>query len=348
MLTRTLTISIVTSLSLSLALAQKPNRAFAQNTANSASRLANPMLGYVPAPSSLGLRPIVGVAGASVFGDPLALPSGVTRLHMAPLQQYALAERQDAANLAILSLPAAALAEIPGAASHPALIAFSPSGSAAVLFSPASGQLQSLSGLPDASNLSNLPAIPAADTLLSLAISDDGNAVVYAASSGELYLSVRNGPWTPIFRGVAISGLSFVPAQANLIVCDRGAGKLQLITGLLAAPAQSILASGLDLPPAPAFVKVSSDSRLAVITGTGADRLLVVDLASGQARSIAAPAPVEGLDQLKASGVMLISARPTEPGWLLLTDSPDAQLRFVPAPQLSLSRTAGASNGTLR
>ncbi len=336
----------------SLALAQPASQAGTGFTGGVTSSLAAPLTGYAAMPASEGLLPIWGVPGASLFGDALALPRQVARLYVAPLQQYALAEREATPGMGIVTLNGGrvgALQPISEAAAHPSLVVFSPAGNSAALYSSASGQIQALTGLPAGPGaIHDLPPVVPPGSLQSLAISDDGGEVVYADSTGAVYRSSGTGPWTAILFGSEITGLSFIPAQRDIVVCDSGSGTLQVIPNITGHSAQSLLLRGLALPPAPAFLRVSSDGRLLVVAGSGINTVLLVDLTSGQANSLTVPVPVEEMDQLSAAGAMLLSARPGEPGWMLVTDSGSAQLRFVPARPAAPARTDELLNGASR
>jgi hypothetical protein len=58
--------------------------------------VGGPLAGYIGDPAGAELRAIYGVPGSFRFGEPLPLPGVVTRIHLAPGQSFALAERGEA------------------------------------------------------------------------------------------------------------------------------------------------------------------------------------------------------------------------------------------------------------
>src|SRR5690349_2446552 len=80
-----------------------------------------PVLGFVARSSPVGLQPVLGTSGAVVLGDLIVANDDVTRIVVAPGQQYALAERANSAELGWISLDkgvASDLRLLSGAMSH--------------------------------------------------------------------------------------------------------------------------------------------------------------------------------------------------------------------------------------
>lgn len=116
-----------------------------------ATALQVPLLGFLASKSPLGVRPIVGAPGAVVLGNPIRLPGDVTQVVPVPGQTFGIVERADATELAVLQLGATATGSvqpIPGTFRHADRLAFSPSGSVAVLYSASAQGAQVVTGLP--------------------------------------------------------------------------------------------------------------------------------------------------------------------------------------------------------
>ncbi len=168
-----------------------------------------PVLGYLAADSPVTVRPIVGAPGAMVLGSPLALPDGITRVVPVPGQQFAIVERADGAGSGVLALSLAGAANVTIVAntfSHSDRIAFSPSGSVAVLYNAAAQEAQIVSGLPSGAQLSrtvdlSLTGFP----LVSIAVSDDAQVILAGFSDRS-----RGSIW------------SFVAGQNPQWVTDAG------------------------------------------------------------------------------------------------------------------------------
>ena len=97
--------------------------------ASAAESISGPVAGYVVDSSPAQLRAILGVPGAFGFSDPLSLPAGITRVRLAPGQDFALVECGTGAP-GILFLKDGAvdrLAPIDGALTSADWVAFSPS-----------------------------------------------------------------------------------------------------------------------------------------------------------------------------------------------------------------------------
>src|SRR5437016_5451173 len=76
-----------------------------------ATTITGPVAGYVVDSPGPALRAILGVPGAFRFSGALPLPEGVTRIHLAPGQDFALAERAGL-SLGILRLSGSAVGPV--------------------------------------------------------------------------------------------------------------------------------------------------------------------------------------------------------------------------------------------
>jgi len=181
--------------------AQAPN-------ANSVSTtgVSIPTLGFVQGQAPAQLQPILGVPGSARLGVPLSLPSAVTQIHIAPGDAYALVERGPGNTVSLVSLrgiPEQAqnlpLIPIPGATGQVDLLAFSPLGTSAAIYSRPTNQLQVLTGLPNAPQLYlNVSNLALSNAPQQLAVSDDAAARV----TGEYFYHVRPRKPSPAVRDV--------------------------------------------------------------------------------------------------------------------------------------------------
>src|SRR5438132_14073562 len=64
--------------------------------------IQKPLLGFVYDKDAGEVRAILGVSGALVFSDPLALTAEVTNVHFAPGQKYAIEERSGGTSICLL------------------------------------------------------------------------------------------------------------------------------------------------------------------------------------------------------------------------------------------------------
>src|SRR5262245_22054815 len=103
--------------------------------AQSDTSVRMPLMGFL-AHRPVEVRPIYGLPGAGLVGNPLQLPAMVGKLSLAPAQDYVVLERTDGLELSVMTLSAlgtGAPIRIAGALSHADGIAFGGSGSVALL-----------------------------------------------------------------------------------------------------------------------------------------------------------------------------------------------------------------------
>ena len=192
--------------------------------------VAGPILGLLP--SSGGLRLVLGIPGAAMAGDALALEFGVSQA--AASGGLAMAVTQPDGRVVAIGRDAQWRA-VEGASAGPAQLLLSPEARAAALYFPDASVLEIVSGLPGAPavtrriDLSGLPAPPGA-----MAVADDGAAVAFAA--GSLYLL---GPDLP--RPVAAIGEAAALAFSGKDVVAAGGDWALLVQDVAGAAAVRVL-----------------------------------------------------------------------------------------------------------
>lgn len=298
----------------------------------SAARLQVPVLGFVTGSAPISLRPILGAPGSVVLGDAIPLPGQLTKIAVAPGQQYAIVELDGGTEAAILPLDsgvAGDLQTIPGTVAHWDRIAFSNSGSFAVLYSAAEQRLQVVSGLPsqaaamrtlDPAGLGNVP-------VSALAVSDDGQSVLIGQSdgtSGSVSLFAADQPANRIAAAGDPSALKFLPDSQDALLADRGLKQVLIITGgqprLIAGEAQGVTS--------PADVEISADRQRVWIAD--ANGLMVVQIDSGTVATESCPYPPASLSRLAAKSVFLITAQDGESSGLWAPETPNRQVWRLP------------------
>jgi len=295
-----------------------------------AATIAGPVAGYVVESSGPALRAILGVPGSFLFGDSLPLPAGVTRIHLAPGQDFALVERADS-GLAVVRLnsggvePATA---VDGAMPAADSVAFSGSATSAILLSSAASRLQVLSGLPETPRVTmeldtgTLPEAPR-----TAAVSDDGQTLLIA-SGRAVYLVRQDGSAQRLMQGREIVSVAILRNGTDAAVSDRGTGSIHLLRNVSSAPVEQVLASGLkglgNLYP-------SWDGETIFVARPGTKAVSSIDVASGGITSCDSAATSVTLDPLRNRDTFLISARPHQPGWIFYRDGGTGRVVFVPA-----------------
>jgi hypothetical protein len=220
-----------------LVLCPLPGRAGAQSGAsNQPNRpaISAPFLGLVADAAGTGLHAILGTTGAALFSDVLGMPP-VSRLYLPPGQRYALVERAGEAGLAVLMFRGpvpSSMQPVPGMMPSPAMVAFSPQGNSAAVYSREEDRVQVLTGLPDSPHIAqqiqplNLP-----ESLGLLAISDDASTLLAGSREGSVYLvSTSNAPRL-LESARDLAALTFFPGRNEAVICDRGTRSLITLRG---------------------------------------------------------------------------------------------------------------------
>ncbi|HWB99536.1 MAG TPA: hypothetical protein VG672_22665 [Bryobacteraceae bacterium] len=304
---------------------------------------ATPFLGYIPGSAPNQLRPLLGIPGAARVGQALLFPDSVTLLHLSPQDRYALVEQSPDSPIGIallapdrIHLSAGGTADpisvstLPHALPAADLAAFSPSGSACVLYSSASGRLQVWSGLPDSPRLALDAA--ASDWGVEprlLAVSDDARALLAADASGRIYLLPAGASPVPLHTSPAVSALTFLPAGADAVVADRSLNTLVLLRQVNGNFSLAPLASESDGLAEPDFAEATADARAVLVASADHTRLWEVPLSSGSPVSIDLPISPASLHRLPGAAFLLSSAE-NQPAWIFEGQPDHSSVYFVP------------------
>jgi hypothetical protein len=290
--------------------------------------VSGPVAGYVFDFGSLALRPIRGIAGASTMGDPIAAAYPLTAANVAPRQDSALAIAPDGSTH-YFTLNSGALNEvaISGLTAEPERVAFSPSGTAAVLYS--NGRAQIVTGLPGAPSLAGsiqLGSGPRSPHPTSFAISDDGAYLLFAVGEA-IQLASQSGGVRGVMSAGAGASVAFAPGGHDAAVAARGTGAV-LISDVPGAAAQQTLAAGDQSFQIVAGLSFSADGKRIFMASAAAQSVVTLDL-SGNRTDVAcncSPAeltPMGNLFRLNELG--------TGPLWLADAGSSGPRIVFVPA-----------------
>ena len=154
---------------------------------------STPSVGYVFDPDTQALRPILGTAGAALFGSRVELGMAVRRAWVPPRPSFLLAEVEGSQEVLLLdtqhgSEAAKSLTGLPIGANQ---VAVSPTGTAMAFYFRADNRFQIVSGLPSSPEVSSGIDLGAPGLLSSLAVSDDGQTALAAftdAGTSSLYV----------------------------------------------------------------------------------------------------------------------------------------------------------------
>jgi hypothetical protein len=304
----------------------------APTSSNVPQALQSPMLGFAYTSSQTEVRVINGVSGASTQGAALSLPVGVTSINFAPSQKSALVEVAGGGAVGAVSFQASQpgpLVTIAGAIAQPDIIAFSPTGAAAALYSASEGHVQVIAGFPSSPQLTRdltgaqLPAAPQM-----LAIADDGVTLLEGTADNAIYLLSSNSP--ELLGNVsALGGIVFNPKSTNLLIFDRGAGTLTLMPNVGGVPSEQVIADGLT--GLDGTVLIASDGRNALIGGTNVKSVWEVNLQTSQKYTLSLQTPPVMLTPLRVTGDYLVAWQPGGLAWIIDTNPPQGAVYLVPA-----------------
>jgi hypothetical protein len=176
-----------------------------------------------------GVRPILGMAGASFFGEPIGLGIDTNRAAASSVAGYVLGAAGDAGRVTVFRdlLSGAPGVLLESAAPAPDRIVLSPAGSAAALLYLDRNAIQVFAGLPSSPELRgeiSLFGLPG--PLSAIAISDDGGSVLAGARNSdgrESVMLLRPGA-DPRVLGMAgrVAAASFFPGKPDAVFADVG------------------------------------------------------------------------------------------------------------------------------
>jgi hypothetical protein len=247
-----------------------------------AQSISGPTLGFVTDEQGSTIRPLQGILGAAVPGQPVAFSEGITRATISPQQDYALAITAATSQPVILHLDSVdpTPAALPGGRSNPALIAISPTGAAAALYERESRLLQLVSGLPSTPQIAYEFDASALDgDVRDVAVSDDASLALINVGSEHrtLWIVSANGSVLPV-GATEPSQMTFVARRPDALIADDATQEVFLLQGLDRNPVRlpgTVMREGGRPFSA---VGASTDGRLIFVAQHDSSEISVVDL----------------------------------------------------------------------
>jgi DNA-binding beta-propeller fold protein YncE len=274
--------------------------AFAQGSASQgAHSVAGPVVGYVAGKTGASLTPVVGIPGACGLGANLPV-TGSAVLYVAPGAKYVLAS-EPGAPTSIASLSPGALQfglqqeAIPASLFAPDLIALSPKGSAAVLYSKSGGTVQVLSGLPNSPHVEH--SFPVVSGLLQIAVSDDWEAVFAQEENGSV-IALDSG--MVLYKAQLNAAISFVPGSHTAVLADASNNR---IVQLNQSDQATALSGSFVSPNA---LVVTSDGSTILVASSARKSIYAVNRNSGQSQEYPVAAYVKSFQAASAIDTFLL------------------------------------------
>jgi DNA-binding beta-propeller fold protein YncE len=303
-------------------------------TAQSGSSINGPSLGFISDDKGTAIWPLLGILGAAVPGQPLALPESITNAAISPQQNYALAISTSTGQPVIIRLDTPEFTSVPlvGGRSNPGVIAISPVGTTAAFYEKSSGVLQFVSGLPAAPRIVyEVDVSSLSGDVQKIAVSDDaGLAVVLVGNeSRSLWVIQRNGSLSPL-SATRPSQIAFIANRSDALVADDATQEVFLLQGLDQAPARTpgiVLRDGERQFSA---IAASTDGRSIYVAQQGSQDIFIVDLQTRETVSVPCHCGPTVFSPLKGNSVFRLNGLSNGPITVLDASSSNPRTLFIP------------------
>jgi hypothetical protein len=295
---------------------------------------AGPIVGLIYNDNVRNVQPIVGFPGSAYLGSPVLID--VDQAAISPAGDWAWV-RRGGRSVFMGGLLSAVVTEAPsdGLINGIDRVAWARDGSAALLYSPSSNQLQAVhfSGVgivPD------IPIdVPSARQVTTLAISSAGQQIVASITGpdGDRIYAWIGGEGPILLTAMQQLGTLTVSDDGKRIYAvDKAAGNILEIPVALGAarafvPLDNPDAIGLD----PVGLVVSPDNRYLLVTDRAIRAVFVYDTTSTMlVTRIPLDFRASRLERVSVDSVFALNV-PGEDEWLILLDARKPRIEFVPA-----------------
>jgi hypothetical protein len=262
---------------------------------------SSPRLGYFFDPDVKAIRVVSGVPGAAGADQTLAFASKLQAAWVAPSGSYALATLFDSPDLQLLAWtrgnPHGSTLE---QAIQPTLVAFSPGGSAALLWNQETARLQVWSGLPNSPSLARQAATPLVNAA---AVSDDGSLIALVDDAGAALVS-RSGDVQHLPFATSVQ---FLRDSADLVASFASTNQVSLIHNAGPHAETRSLAGAGEGISGPTSMALAGSSRQLAVANTDGRSVTVIDLDTSQTTTLPCECTPRVIAPLAGSSVFRIS-----------------------------------------
>jgi len=294
--------------------------------------IQGPELGFVFDSTKGELRPILGIPGAAVLGQPLALGVEVQRVAISPLEDYVLAVGGEQNQAMVFAMGHSPLTPVmvQGADRGADHIVISAGGKAAALYYKAGNRIEVVTGLPAAPKVSSELYLSAGQTLTAIAIADDGHTVL--AGAGDKVFQSAAGGEIPLLAELGHVAAITIPAAGTAFIADSGQNQIHRVRGIGAGIEADVIAGPKDGIATPVAVAVSHDGSRVYVANAKSGTISIIDLKAETAtRSIACACTPSGLDRLAGNDTFRLTEMSSRPMWMLDAGGTEPRVLFVPA-----------------
>ena len=291
-----------------------------------------PRLGMVFDPAHRTLRPLLGIPGAAVLGQPVELDVFLSKAVVSPQQDYVLATfgDQQAVGLMVVSAAVTKPVALSGVGQAPDQMVLSAAGHAGALYYQNANKIQVLGGLPAAPKVAAEFYLSAGQFPLTLAVSDDAQTVLAALGHGVYWINAQGE--VPVATGLErVSSIALAPDHTALIA-DTVGNRIQRVRNVTGTPQADSLAGSEQGISAPVAVAFSSDSQRGFVANGKSGMITILDLAGkSPIASISCGCKPTGLDRLSGNDVFRLTRPSNQPMWLFEAGGVQPRVVFVPA-----------------
>lgn len=299
--------------------------------------VAGPVSGYVFDRGARVLRPVLGIAGASILGDGVDFGMPATAVYVAPRLDAAFVVAGGSVHLFRLGSGAPAEAPLNGIGGVPEGVAFSPSGTAAALF--AGGHVQLVKGLPGAPALAGVVDARANQQVSpinvrphpyrlmateSYAVSDDGTLLL-VSSAGSVRLMQASGNEQTLMDSTGAALVAFASGGHDAVVASPTGPGLVVVRDVAGAATPQPVAAAADIASANGVAFSADGGKVYVARSRGG--VAVFDVAAKTRADITCDCVPFGLTPM--GSLYRLNDLGTGPLWLL--DPAGGRIVFVPA-----------------
>jgi hypothetical protein len=160
-----------------------------------------------------------------------------------------------------------------------------------------------------------------------IAVSDDGQRLLFADATSALHLLKPNSDPELLSPMVDVSAVEFVPDRHDAIICDRRLANMLLLAEATAGVAMRVIASRRDGVNDPGLAIVSNDGATALIADGEHAQVWTIRLDSGSIRQFNTLGPALLLLRSRTPNTFLISSVDTV--WIM-SCSDDVASSIIP------------------
>ena len=311
---------------------------------NAQTPVGGPALGFIFDAPGQALRPVLGIPGAAVFGDPLPSPSAVSSAAVS--LKYNVAVVNDGAWKALALSPSGVTSTVvlPGGLAASARVAVSETGTSAAFYDSVNRVLTVVTGIASSSmaaNPVNLDSLPGSIT--AFAAADDGSLLLSSSVPGggdALFWIGRDGSTRQLATLQKTASILLWNSGASALAADRAANRIWGIQNPGSNAAITLLASDADGVSSPAGAALSPDAKQLWIANAGNRTVLGIDLGTRAVVSLDCGFDLTTLLPMADGVSFRLNHLRKGPVWILDTGSGSgARVVFIPAVQITAAGT---------